>query len=83
VSRTREQQAPPRPGPPPASAPDGLGPAHRLAAWRAAGRQAFDVVVIGGGVVGTGSALDAATRGLSVLVVEQRDLASGTSSRSR
>jgi glycerol-3-phosphate dehydrogenase len=42
----------------------------------------FDVVVIGGGVTGCGIALDAATRGLSVALVEQRDLASGTSSRS-
>jgi len=42
----------------------------------------FDVVVIGGGVTGAGTALDAATRGLSVALVEQRDYASGTSSRS-
>jgi glycerol-3-phosphate dehydrogenase len=42
----------------------------------------FDVVVIGGGVVGAGAALDAVTRGLSVALVEARDLASGTSSRS-
>lgn len=42
----------------------------------------FDVVVIGGGVTGCGVALDAAGRGLSVALVEQRDLASGTSSRS-
>ena len=42
----------------------------------------FDVVVIGGGVVGAGVALDAVTRGLSVALVEQRDFASGTSSRS-
>jgi glycerol-3-phosphate dehydrogenase len=42
----------------------------------------FDVVVIGGGVTGVGCALDAATRGLSVALVEQRDLAAGTSSRS-
>ena len=42
----------------------------------------FDIVVIGGGVTGAGVALDAATRGLSVALVEQRDLASGTSSRS-
>lgn len=41
-----------------------------------------DVLVIGGGVVGTGVALDAATRGLSVGLVEARDLGSGTSSRS-
>src|SRR3954452_1247826 len=42
----------------------------------------LDVVVVGGGVVGTGSALDAATRGLSVGLLEARDFASGTSSRS-
>ena len=42
----------------------------------------LDVLVIGGGVTGVGCALDAATRGLSVGLVEQRDLASGTSSRS-
>ncbi len=44
--------------------------------------ETFDIVVIGGGVTGAGTALDAATRGLSVALVEQRDLASGTSSRS-
>src|SRR6516162_8047809 len=48
----------------------------RLAAER------FDVVVIGGGVTGAGAALDAATRGLSVALVEARDFASGPSSRS-
>src|SRR3954470_19601870 len=42
----------------------------------------FDVVVVGGGVVGAGAALDAATRGLTVALVEARDWASGTSSRS-
>ncbi|WP_233628574.1 glycerol-3-phosphate dehydrogenase/oxidase [Saccharopolyspora sp. HNM0986] len=42
----------------------------------------FDVVVIGGGVTGAGTALDAATRGLRVALVEARDLAAGTSSRS-
>jgi glycerol-3-phosphate dehydrogenase len=45
-------------------------------------RDVFDVVVVGGGVTGCGCALDAATRGLSVALVEQRDYASGTSSRS-
>ena len=40
------------------------------------------MVVIGGGVTGAGAALDAATRGLSVALVEARDWASGTSSRS-
>ena len=42
----------------------------------------LDVLVVGGGVVGTGVALDAVTRGLSTGLLEQRDLASGTSSRS-
>jgi glycerol-3-phosphate dehydrogenase len=44
--------------------------------------ESFDIVVIGGGVTGCGVALDAASRGLSVALVEQRDYASGTSSRS-
>ncbi|GAA4609493.1 glycerol-3-phosphate dehydrogenase [Actinoplanes octamycinicus] len=42
----------------------------------------LDVLVVGGGVVGAGAALDAATRGLSVGLLEARDFASGTSSRS-
>lgn len=42
----------------------------------------FDVLVIGGGVTGTGAALDAASRGLKVALVEARDFAAGTSSRS-
>ncbi|MFZ9988033.1 MAG: glycerol-3-phosphate dehydrogenase/oxidase, partial [Candidatus Nanopelagicales bacterium] len=41
-----------------------------------------DIVIIGGGVVGCGAALDAAARGLSVVLLEQSDLAAGTSSRS-
>jgi glycerol-3-phosphate dehydrogenase len=44
--------------------------------------EALDVVVVGGGVTGAGAALDAAVRGLRVALVEQRDYASGTSSRS-
>ena len=44
--------------------------------------ETFDVLVIGCGVTGAGAALDAASRGLSVALVEARDLASGTSSRS-
>ncbi|HLS77501.1 MAG TPA: glycerol-3-phosphate dehydrogenase [Nocardia sp.] len=59
-----------------------LGPEQRRAAWERLGGEHFDVVVVGGGVVGAGIALDAATRGLSVALVEARDLASGTSSRS-
>ncbi|HLH58852.1 MAG TPA: glycerol-3-phosphate dehydrogenase/oxidase [Streptosporangiaceae bacterium] len=41
-----------------------------------------DILVVGGGVVGAGCALDAVTRGLTVAIVEARDWASGTSSRS-
>src|SRR5687768_2952169 len=42
----------------------------------------LDVLVVGGGIVGAGTALDAVTRGLATGLIEQRDLASGTSSRS-
>jgi glycerol-3-phosphate dehydrogenase len=45
-------------------------------------RDPFDIVVIGGGITGAGVALDAASRGYSVALVEQADYASGTSSRS-
>jgi glycerol-3-phosphate dehydrogenase len=45
-------------------------------------RDAFDVAVIGGGITGAGIALDAASRGLTVALIEKRDFASGTSSRS-
>lgn len=43
---------------------------------------ALDVLVVGGGITGAGIALDAVSRGLSTALLEQRDLASGTSSRS-
>jgi glycerol-3-phosphate dehydrogenase len=46
------------------------------------GTDRFDLLVIGGGITGAGAALDAASRGLRVALVEGRDLASGTSSRS-
>ena len=46
------------------------------------GQQTFDVVVVGGGITGAGAALDAASRGLSVALVERDDFASGTSSKS-
>jgi glycerol-3-phosphate dehydrogenase len=63
-------------------APGQLSPAKRAADWERLRDEVFDVVVIGGGVVGSGAGLDAATRGLKVALVEARDLASGTSSRS-
>ena len=59
-----------------------LGPAQRATNLARLAAEEFDVVVIGGGVVGCGAALDAVTRGLSVALIEARDLASGTSSRS-
>ncbi|GLL13412.1 FAD-dependent oxidoreductase [Pseudonocardia halophobica] len=59
-----------------------LSPAARTRALEDMGREELDVLVVGGGVVGSGAALDAATRGLRVGLVEARDFASGTSSRS-
>ena len=59
-----------------------LDPAHHRDAWRRLDGGHVDVLVIGGGVTGAGTALDATTRGLSVALVEARDFASGTSSRS-
>ncbi len=44
--------------------------------------ETFDLVVIGGGITGAGIALDAASRGMKVALVEKNDFASGTSSRS-
>jgi glycerol-3-phosphate dehydrogenase len=54
----------------------------REAALRAVTGERFDVVVIGGGITGAGVALDAASRGYSVALVERDDYAIGTSSRS-
>src|SRR5436189_979972 len=54
----------------------------REAALKAVQKHRFDVVVIGGGITGAGVALDAASRGYSVALVERDDYASGTSSRS-
>ncbi len=59
-----------------------LGPQQRAEALDRLADEQFDVLVIGAGVVGAGAALDAATRGLRVALVEARDFASGTSSRS-
>src|SRR5689334_25259312 len=54
----------------------------RSAALAALASAEHQVLVVGGGVVGAGVALDAATRGLSVGLIEARDFGSGTSSRS-
>ena len=55
--------------------PASFTPANKSAMW-------YDLVVIGGGINGCGCAADAAMRGLSVLLCEQHDLASETSSKS-
>src|SRR4051794_32976029 len=60
----------------PSRAPD------RAALLDALGREAFDVLVVGGGITGCGIARDAALRGLRTALVEKNDFASGTSSRS-
>ncbi|MCO6005162.1 glycerol-3-phosphate dehydrogenase/oxidase [Actinoallomurus purpureus] len=59
-----------------------LGPAYRAQAVRDVAADEFDVLIVGGGVVGAGAALDAVSRGLSVALVEAADWAAGTSSRS-
>ena len=59
-----------------------LGAEERAAAIETLKSRELDILVVGGGIVGAGSALDAATRGLRVGMVEARDWASGTSSRS-
>ena len=59
-----------------------LDPARRAAALDVLSQDEVQVLVVGGGVVGAGVALDAVTRGLSTGLLEARDFASGTSSRS-
>lgn len=59
-----------------------LNPNQRAVALSALAEEEFDILVIGGGVTGAGALLDAASRGLKVAMVEARDIASGTSSRS-
>ena len=62
--------------------PARLDPGARAETWRRLARDRFDLLVVGGGITGSGVALDAASRGLSTALVEARDIASGTSSRS-
>jgi glycerol-3-phosphate dehydrogenase len=59
-----------------------IGPNTRAENLERLARASFDVCVIGGGITGAGVALDAASRGLSVALVERGDFASGTSSKS-
>src|SRR5829696_406974 len=59
-----------------------LNSASRRRALEAAASGELDVLIVGGGITGTGAALDAATRGMRVGLVEARDLAAGTSSAS-
>ncbi len=63
-------------------AADCLSASGRVPAIGRACEKVFDVLVTGGGITGGGIALDAASRGLSVLLLEKLDFASGTSSRS-
>jgi glycerol-3-phosphate dehydrogenase len=55
---------------------------HRTDVKQKLSKEQFDVLVIGGGITGAGIALDAASRGLKVALVEKGDFASGTSSKS-
>jgi len=59
-----------------------LGPKGRADALASMAEEELDVLVVGGGIVGAGIALDAVSRGLSTGLIEARDFASGTSSRS-
>ena len=69
-------------GEPKAGADGALDAAARRRALDAAASGELDVLIVGGGITGAGAALDAATRGLRVGLVEARDLAAGTSSAS-
>lgn len=58
-----------------------LDPDHRQTALDQLGREPLDVLVVGGGIVGAGVALDAVSRGLRVGLIERGDWASGASGR--
>jgi glycerol-3-phosphate dehydrogenase len=59
-----------------------MAPFDRAAMLDRLRHERFDVLVIGGGITGVGTALDAASRGLKTALVERDDFASGTSSKS-
>src|SRR5690349_13646806 len=62
--------------------PAAATPFERSAMLDRLAAETFDVVVVGGGITGAGTALDAASRGLRTALVERDDFASGTSSKS-
>ncbi|MGV9862754.1 glycerol-3-phosphate dehydrogenase/oxidase [Rhodococcus koreensis] len=64
------------------SATNRLNAAQRCESIELMQRRELDVLIVGGGITGAGAALDAALRGLTVGLIEQADLASGTSSKS-
>jgi glycerol-3-phosphate dehydrogenase len=66
----------------PMNAPAGISTLSREKTFQSISGLTFDVLVIGGGIMGAGIALDAASRNLKVLLVEKQDFAAGTSSRS-
>jgi glycerol-3-phosphate dehydrogenase len=66
----------------PASQPNPSPLERRRADLERLANERWDVLIVGGGIVGAGALLDATSRGLKVALVEQDDLASGTSSRS-
>lgn len=80
---TKETRRPPPPWTPPSRE-------HMLATLKASGAirtqfdqdQEFDLLIVGGGATGAGVAVDAATRGLKVALVERDDFSAGTSSKS-
>ena len=55
---------------------------HRKETLNKISKEAYDLIVIGGGITGAGIALDASSRGMKVLLLEKGDFASGTSSKS-
>lgn len=61
----------------------GAAPLHaRRASLAALADGTWDVVIVGGGIVGSGALLDAVSRGMRAALIEEDDIASGTSSRS-
>src|SRR5688572_9464955 len=61
---------------------EGISTFKRANAFQEIPSQQFDILIIGGGIMGAGIALDAASRSLKVLLAEKQDFAAGTSSRS-